>query len=452
MATIREEFERLHPTSARLHARARGIFPDGTTHDTRYFVPFSVYVDRAAGSRKWDVDGNEIIDYVMGHGALLLGHAHPTVIEAVQTQAAKGTHYGASSEAEIRWGEWVQRLIPSAERVRFTSSGTEATHMAIRLARAFTGKDKVVKFSEHFHGWHDNVNAMVTAEGLYWPGVPQATLSNLIVIPQNDLECVERTLAEHSDIACVILEPTGAHMGNIPLDIPRFLLELRDLTRRAGVTLIFDEVVTGFRVSPGGVQAKYGIIPDLTTLAKILAGGLPGAAVAGRADLLGLIEHREGDPEWNRQRRIPHPGTFNANPLSAAAGIACLSTIADGAANERADAAARRLAQGMNRCLEEAGVPGAVYAVSSIVHICVGVECPRPLDGYLWNWNGHPAADVPRTPEPLALALGQAMLNHGVHLMGTRAILSAAHSDADIDQTIEAFRRSLRELQAERLI
>jgi glutamate-1-semialdehyde 2,1-aminomutase len=452
MPTIVEEFERKHPTSARLYDRARRVFPGGVTHDNRRFVPFPLYVDRAAGSRKWDVDGNEVIDYVMGHGALILGHCHPKLVEAVQRQVARGTHYGASSEAEVEWGEWVTRLVPSAERVRFTSSGTEATHMAVRLARAYTGKDKVVKFADHFHGWHDNLVGLPTNEGLMWPGVPQATLSNLIVLPANDVEAVERTLAHDKDIACVILEPTGAHMGSVPLDLPTFLLELRDITRRADVVLIFDEVVTGFRVSPGGVQAKYGVIPDLTTMAKILAGGLPGAAVAGRADLLTQIEHREHDPRWNAEQRIPHQGTFNANPLSAAAGIACLREIADGEATRRADAGARRLAQGMNRCLRAAGVPGAVYAVSSIVHICVGVECPPPLDGYLWNWNGAPGPDVPHMSDALTMTLGQAMLNHGVHLMGTRAIVSAVHSDEDIDATVSAFEAALRDMKADRLI
>ncbi|MFN8558445.1 MAG: aminotransferase class III-fold pyridoxal phosphate-dependent enzyme [Dehalococcoidia bacterium] len=197
--------------------------------------PFALYVDHAQGSRKWDVDGNELIDYVMGHGALLLGHGHPGVAEAIDRQRTRGTHYGASSEAEIAWAEWVQRLVPSAERVRFTSSGTEATHMAIRLARAFTGKDKVVKFSSHFHGWHDNVVGAPSADGPVWPGVPQATLANLIVLPQNDVDAVARVLRADDDVACLIIEPTGAGMGGVPLDNPRFLVELADLTRRAGV-------------------------------------------------------------------------------------------------------------------------------------------------------------------------------------------------------------------------
>src|SRR3954451_19510192 len=205
--------------SAELFARAREVFPGGITHDNRYMSFGPIYIDRAQGSHKWDVDGHEYIDYWMGHGALLLGHSHPAIVEAVARQIPRGTHYGGSSELEVQWGEWVQRLIPSAERVKFTSSGTEADMMAIRLARAFTGRSKMLKFEGHFHGWSDTMTA-----GFQAPfnvpssvGIPPQILDTVVVLPVNDLTLLEQTLANDSDIACVILEPTGASYGTIPL-------------------------------------------------------------------------------------------------------------------------------------------------------------------------------------------------------------------------------------------
>ncbi|MFQ5859758.1 MAG: aspartate aminotransferase family protein, partial [Anaerolineae bacterium] len=308
MATILETFRKLHPRSAELYSESIKTFPSGITHDVRFLTPFPIYVDHAQGSHKWDVDGNEIIDFVMGHGALFLGHNHPAIVEAVREQVGKGTHYGANHELELAWGRRVQELIPSAEAVRFTGTGTEATLMAIRLARAYTGRDKILKFDFHFHGWHDSLVGSRLAESDVprSPGVPQATLSSTISIPQNDLRLVKERLAE-GDVAAVILEPTGASWGALPL-AAGFLADLRELTQHHNVILIFDEVVTGFRVSSGGAQKRYGVTPDLTCLAKILVGGLPGGAVAGKADLLSLIEFRD-DMEWNLSRRVAHPGT-----------------------------------------------------------------------------------------------------------------------------------------------
>jgi glutamate-1-semialdehyde 2,1-aminomutase len=372
VTSISESYSSLHPRSAELYQQARNFFPSGVTHDIRFLPPFPIYVERAAGPRKWDVDGNEIIDYVMGHGALLLGHSHPLVVEAVTQQMARGTHYGACHELELAWGGLVQRLVPSAERVRFTGTGTEATLMAIRLARAYTGRDKIVKFDYHFHGWHDNViGARYTdSDLLRASGVPLATLGNQITIPQNDIDIVERTLSQSPDVAAVIIEPTGASWGTVPLT-PGFLAQLREATQRHGVLLIFDEVVTGFRVSNGGAQKLYNVLPDLTCLAKVLAGGLPGGAVAGRQDILSLMEFR-ADMDWNFGRRVFHPGTFNANPLSASAGVAALSHIADGKPQAHADAMAARLVRGMNAAIEAKRIAGCVYGLSSMVHTVLG--------------------------------------------------------------------------------
>lgn len=453
VTTILETYERKHPRSAALAAQARAVFPDGVTHDTRRLTPFPLYVERGAGAHKWDVDGNDIVDYVSGHGALLLGHSRPEVVAAVRDQVTRGTHLGASTELEIAWGRLVQRLIPSAERLRFTSSGTEATQMAVRLARAFTGKDRLLKFENHFHGWSDTVtgNIIPGAEYPRAAGVTSATLAQQIILPPNDSLAVERTLDEHRDIAAVILEPTGAHMGAIPIE-PQFLRDLRALCTRTGVILIFDEVVTGFRASPGGVQARYNIIPDLTTLAKILAGGLPGGAVAGRAELLNRIAFSD-DPEWNQSERVAHPGTFNANPLSAAAGCAGLGIVAEGEANKQADAMALLLARRMNEAIVRRGVKGCVYGLASMLHVLLGQECLPPEDGITWRWQDPGRRWVPSMGPAPSLALKRGMINEGVDLMtGGVMLVSAAHTEAEVDTTVAAFERVLGQMQAEGIL
>jgi glutamate-1-semialdehyde 2,1-aminomutase len=453
MPTILEAYERKHPRSRVLFADALKVFPGGVTHDTRHATPFPIFVERALGSRKWDVDGNEIIDYVSGHGALLLGHSHPSIVAAVRDQMEKGTHLGASHELEIKWGRAVQRLVPSAERIRFTNSGTEAVQMAVRLARALMGKDRLLKFESHFHGWSDTVTGTI-ALGAEYPraaGVPQLTLSQQVILPPNDALAVERTLAEHDDIAAVIIEPTGAHMGKIPVDAA-FLRELRDICSRAGVLLIFDEVVTGFRASPGGVQALENIIPDLTTLAKILAGGLPGGAVAGREEILNRIAH-SSDPEWNQFERVEHPGTFNANPLSASAGCACLEIVEKGEANKAANRAARLLATGMNRVIAEEGARGCVYGAATILHVLLGKDCLSPEDGMTWRWTDPARRFIPHMDSTATVGLKRALINEGVDLMSDgRMIVGAAHTDQDVELTVESFRRALNQMQAEGII
>ena len=450
MTAIQDTYRRLHSRSARLHEEAVKTFPSGVTHDVRHLAPFPVYVDHAQGSRKWDVDGNEIIDYVMGHGALFLGHAHADITRAVQEQAARRTHYGASHELELKWGSLVKGLMPGAEAVRFTSSGTEATLMAVRLARAYTGRDKLLKFDLHFHGWHDSVVGVRhgESENPRAVGVPEASSSNTVGMPQNDIGLVEARLAE-GDVAAVILEPTGASWGTLPLR-DGFLAELRESTARHDTVLIFDEVVTGFRVSPGGAQARYGVTPDLMAMAKILAGGLPGGAVAGKSDIFSLMEFRD-DRGWNSKRRVLHPGTFNANPLSAAAGTAMLSLVETGRFHPWADAVNERLIRGMNDVIVTRRVPGCVYGLASYFHVSLGKECPRPQVGIEWLLEDGNAP--PRTSPEVALSLKQGMLNHGVDLMGmTGGLVSGVHTDEDVERTLEAFGATLAEMQAEGVI
>jgi len=425
-----------NPNSRLAYERACRVLPGGVTHELRSFLPFFPYIAGARGAHKWDLDGHVYIDYAMGHGALILGHAHPAAVEAIARQAALGTHPGANHLLEVEWAERVHALVPGAELVRFTSSGTEATLLAIRLARTATGKTKVVKFRGHFHGWHDAVSpGQAPPYDAVSPGVPPATAAETIVLPA-DPEAVESTLSRERDIAAVIVEPSGAVAGAVPLPAG-FLRALRGFTAAHGVCLIFEEVITGFRWSPGGAQQAYGIQADLVTLAKILAGGLPGGAVAGRREILDAL-----GAAASTGRRIRHPGTFNANPVSAAAGITCLDVIRDGAAHAHCNALAGDLIEGMNACLARRGVRAAAYGETSRFNLAFH---PRLVPG-------DPASLTRVSPDtlrqqpgtPLADSLTLALLLQGVHLfMGLGGFVSTAHVPQDIARTVDALEAAL---------
>ncbi|MSQ05712.1 MAG: aminotransferase class III-fold pyridoxal phosphate-dependent enzyme [Dehalococcoidia bacterium] len=443
MPTILEEYVAKHQGSAQQYAEASQLFPSGVTHDNRYAEPFPLYMTHGLGPRKWDVDGHEYIDYVSGHGALLLGHSHPAIVAAVAHQVARGTHLGAGTEEEIRWAKAIKALMPAVEKLRFHSSGTEATLMAMRLARAYTGKNKIIKLRNHFHGWHDYA---MSGSDRPAPGIPAASWGSMVIVPAGDLGAVEQALTRDHDIAGLILEPTGAHYGQLPFNIPTYLKGLRELTSRHGVVLIFDEVVTGFRASPGGAQMRYGVEPDLTTLAKIVAGGLPGGAVGGKAEIVDMIAHR-GDPAWDNQRRVYHPGTFNGNPLTAAAGIACLELIASQPINQRADAMADRLKAGLNDIFARTEMAGHAHGIASMIHVVLAdCDCDREICTMSHEEIHHAVAG------PAVTALKRGLLNQGVDIMGREAFLvSATHTEREIDQTLAAFEATLAAVRAEGL-
>ncbi len=388
-----------------LAERAARVLPGGATHVARMYQP-PLYVVRARGSRKWLVDGRELVDYTMGHGALLLGHAHPAVVTAVQEQVARGTLFGAAHPLEVEWAERISDLVPSAEQLQFTASGTEAAILALRIARVATGRPRVAKLVEHFHGWSDAVSVELGSDGRAAPaaGVPQE-IADLTAVLEPDARAIGEALSDRR-FAALILEPTGAHYGRIPMsaDVIRAAREACDAS---GTLLIFDEVVSGFRVAPGGMQAVLGIAPDLTLFGKVMAGGLPAGAVGGRQALMeSLIT------------TIAHPGTYNANPLSAAAGIATLRLVAAGSPQRTADSYAATLHSEWTRVLEALGVPGSVRRLSSILHVS--------LD------------------DPIAHArLGNAMRQQGVDLLHTSAFCSSAHSLADLELSISAFTASV---------
>lgn len=435
----RDVFEHGREGSKALFEKARGVLAGGLTSELRAAAPFPLFIERAQGARKWDADGNEYIDYSMGSAALLLGHAHPAVIEALGRQASKGTLYSALTALEVEWAEAVKSLYPAAGQVRFTGSGTEATTLAFRLARAATGREKILCFEGHFHGWGDDtsVGIKVPFGRPHTHGILAAVNEAAIVCPA-DLESAEAALAANPDTAAIVLEPSGASWGTVPLP-EGFPEGLRRLADASGVLLIFDEVITGFRWSPGGAQALFGVAPDLTTLAKNLTGGLPGGAVAGREELMRLL-----DPalEYKGMRAgVFHRGTFNANPLSAATGIAAIGLFRTGEPQRHADAMAARLREGMARVLRHHEIAGAVYGPSSTFHIYLG---PTPRNGSV---EGLSAAALKSIPPAAVQALQLALRLRGVDLMSyTGGVTSAAHTPADIDQTLEAFDSAMEEL------
>ena len=432
---VMDAYRAMHPKSGALYERARNVISGGITHDGRHLNPYPVYIDRALGSRKWDVDGNEYVDYWMGHGALILGHCHPAVVTAIQKQASRGTHLGASHELEVRWAELVSKLIPSAEMVRFTMSGTEATHLAMRIARAYTNRSKILKFQGHFHGWHDGVALAVDPPyDVPWSaGVPASTLDQILLCPPNDIKAVE-TVLQRGDVAAVILEPAGGGSSTIPT-IPGYLQELRSLTERLGVVLIFDEVISGFRYSPGGAQAYFGVTPDMTTLAKIVAGGLPGGAVVGKKPLMSMMARR-GDPVWDRSQRVAQNGTFNSNPLCAAAAIATLELVSDGSLHARANKVGDELRASLSDVMKRVGVPGTTFGDVSIFH--VSFEGKPGLAGF----------DRPRRGDLYQL-LRCALLNHGLDCSSYHGWISAVHSDEDIDRTVQGYEAAFKDMAAD---
>ncbi len=448
--TLHEQFEQRFAGSRKLFDRAQAVIPGGITHDGRFLRPFPAYFVRAKGSKKWDVEGREYIDYWMGHGALLLGHGHPAVVRAIREQVGKGLHYGGCHELEVAWAELICRLVPCAETARFTNSGTEATHLAIRLARAATGRPKIIKFEGHFHGWHDSLMVGVDPPFASPPtsGLIEEVAESVLLCPQNDLATVT-VLLDRGDVAGVILEPSGASFGTAPIR-PDFLKALRRLTAERGVVLIFDEVVTGFRYAVGGAQEYYGVTPDLATLGKIVAGGITAGAVCGRRDLLDLMAFTD-DRERNRYRRVAHRGTFSATPLVAAAGIACLELVADGRAIAKANRRAAAMRKKMNEVIDRHGLPMAAYGEVSVFHVYLdhggAAGRARGFDPF--------AVDPARLKGPrqeLVHAFRVGMLLNGVDTMRASGLVASAHTPADVEQTIEAFDKTLGLLKEARLV
>ena len=427
------EYIKTHPESHRLHEQAKKLFAaDGVTHFARVLTPFLPYMTHAKGTRTWDVDGNEYIDYCLGHGALILGHSHPDVLQALQEQLAKGVHYSSNHELEIEWAELIKSMMPSAERVEFFASGQEANIMALRLARIFTGRKKVLRIEEtSFHGWADELAA---------PGTLGAVSNEVTIIPAHDLERVERELAT-KEYAILMTEGGGAFMGGqVPWDVD-FVRALPGLAQKYGTVWFLDEVVTGFRDSPGGWQATIGVTPDLTSLGKCVGGGLGCGALVGKAEIMDALK-----PKAPPQKSLKHTGTWNANPLLCAAGVAACKLYAGGEVQKRANQLGALLRLRGNQALKARGINARLYG-RSIIHIYFGPIDYEPTDDTL-----PPTMDVSKlTAEPPAKPrLCLHLLQRGVAMMGGRFfILSSIHTEEDIDQTITAFGDSLDAMIAE---
>lgn len=440
-----ESYVAQRPVSVECYDRARKAMAGGVGHDLRHLEPVPLYIKHGKAGRKWDVDNNEYVDFLLGNGSLLMGHVPPEIMEAIAEALPCGTHFGNDHLLHIEWAERVQQLVPSAERVRFVNSGTEATQLALRIARALKGRSKVLRFEGHFHGWHDGVihgfQLPFSADGSC--GVPASVREQMVMIPDNDLNLLDSTLADDPEIAAVILEPSGASWGRVPLN-PGFLEGLREITRRYEVLLIFDEVITGFRFSPGGAQELYGVMPDISCFAKVLAGGMPGGAVVGREDIMSLFDIT-GDAHHDRHQRVTHQGTFNGAPLSAAAGIALLKRVATGEPIDQANAMARMLHECWEKVLERHAIAGYVYGPSSTFHVYFETDRDR-VKGVLRR-------DELETTDPLLLkgmptdliaSYQQHLRYRGVDLMSsTGGVLSSAHTQDDILQATDAFEQTV---------
>jgi glutamate-1-semialdehyde 2,1-aminomutase len=418
--------------SRELYERARTVLPGGVSSPVRAFQPYPRFISHARGSTITDVDGQEYIDYCMAFGPLILGHAHPSVVRALKDQAEKGTLYGAPIEEEAMFAEMVVREYPSVEMMRIVSTGTEATMHALRLARGYTGRKKVLKFEGCFHGAHDAVlvkagSGATTHCAPNSLGVLEEVASHTLLAPYNDLAATERMMEEHrGEVAAIIVEPV---MGNVGPVVPRegYLKELRDLANKYGALLIFDEVITGFRLSMGGAQRKFGVAPDITTLGKVAGGGMP----------IGLFgASREIMEQISPLGKVYQAGTFSGNPMSLAAGMATIGELAS-LGHEGLDRKGMLMREGLNNALEDCPIPHQVAGIGSMFQLFLASSEVR-------NYQEALGADS-ATFHKMFLAL----LDKGIYLAPSQFetnFLSTAHTDEEVRRTVDAFVEALQEV------
>lgn len=421
------------PHDQELLARAQRLIPGGVNSPVRAFravggVP--VFVERAEGAYLYDRDGRAFVDFVGSWGPMILGHAHPAVVKAIQDAAARGTSYGAPTEQEIRYAEAVTELYPSIEMMRAVSSGTEAAMSAARVARGFTGREGIIKAEGCYHG-HADFFLVKAGSGLATfgapdsAGIPKGAAQNTHVVPFNDVAALERTFeAQSGNIAAVFLEPVVGNMGCVPPE-PSYLERVRAICDRHGALMVMDEVMTGSRVARGGAQALYGIKPDLTVLGKIIGGGMPLAAYGGRRDVMSVIAP---------VGPVYQAGTLSGNPVAVAAALATIGLL-DEVLYARLDEWTGKLQDGLESILKEKGVPGVVQRVGSMWTLFF-TEKDR-----VRSWDDAKTCDTARFGRFHA-----SMLSHGVYLPPSQfeaAFVSAAHGDRELDQTLSAARKSI---------
>lgn len=419
--------------SHELLSRAERLLPGGVNSPVRAFRAVGgspVFIARAKGSKIYDADGREYVDYVGSWGPAILGHAHPSVVRAVQHSAEQGLSFGAPTEAEVRFAERITALYPSIEMLRCVSSGTEATMSALRAARGFTRRDRIVKFDGCYHGHSDALlvkagSGAATFGNPDSAGVPASVVQHTATLGYNDVKALEALFAAcGQEIAAVIVEPVAGNMGCVPPE-PGFLEAIIELCRAHGALSIFDEVMTGSRLAPGGAQQKYGLRPDLTCLGKVVGGGMPLAVYGGRRDVMSLVAPLGP---------VYQAGTLSGNPLAVSAGLATLEAL-DGAAYDALERSSERLAEGLSRALADTGTTGVVQRVGSMLTLFFH-------DGPVRSWNDAKTSDTKRFA-----AWHRALLDRGVYFPPSQfeaAFVSLAHDTDDIDRTIEAAREALR--------
>ena len=425
--------------SREIFERAEKILVGGVNSPVRAFRSVGgepLIIERGCGQFLYDADGNELLDYVCSWGAMLLGHANPAVTEAIADQARRGTSYGATTELEVELATLITQAIPSIEKIRFVSSGTEATMSAVRLARGVTKRDFIVKFEGCYHGHADSFlsqagSGLATLGIAECPGVPQALAALTLNAPYNDLEAVERLFSQHKNtIAAVIIEPIAANMGVVE-PAPGFLAGLREITKRNGALLIVDEVITGFRMHFGAAQQLDGVQADLTTLGKIIGGGLPVAAYGGSAEIMNHVAPLGA---------VYQAGTLAGNPLAMRAGIATLKQLTRPGLYEGIQEHSQGLVAGLRQALTEAGIPGQINATGSLATLFFTAE---PVRNY---------SDAKRSDTKRYARFFREMLDHGIFLAPSQfeaAFVSMAHTSEDISRTIAAARNSLKAIAAE---
>jgi glutamate-1-semialdehyde 2,1-aminomutase len=423
-----EAYVKRNPGSMRVYERAKKVFAGGVNHNSRYYVPFPLFVSKALGSHIWDEDGNKYVDYWMGHMALILGHSPPVVVEALRAQIPNGTHYGMGSEAALDLGEEIQRSVPNAEMMRFCNSGAEATMYLVRLARAYTKRRVVIKIAGGWHGFNTDLN-----KGVHQPftspegeGILPEEQAHVLSVRFNDVDAAKRAMHEaEGDVAAIFLEPVLGAGGCIPAE-PDYIKGLREMANRAGTLLAFDEIITGFRVAHGGAQELYGIKSDLSAMGKIVGGGLPIGLVCGLKEIVSMA-----DPARKDNFVSIGGGTFSENPLSMVAGLATLRylRVNKGTLYPRLEKTGEKLRNGVDKAFEEAGVLANSTGVGSLFLTHFG-RTPR-------NAEEGAAEDKERVK-----AYGVHMISNGVFLLpGHPGAISAAHGDSDLDQFIETSRR-----------
>jgi len=428
--SITEKFRELNPTSKEVYDRAVKVMPSGNTRGVIFYRPYPAYARKGKGSRIWDLDGNERIDYCFNYSVLLLGHAHPKVMAAIKEQLECGTALGAPTELEVKLAEKIVEMVPCVEKVRFTVTGTEAVMNAIRVARAYTRKDKIVMFEGAYHGTSDSV--VVKGASYSSEGIPDGVAKDVIVIPFNDAQMVERTIKRFKDeIAAVIVEPVLGAGGGIP---PRnnFLEVVRGVTEEHGALLIFDEIQTGFRLAPGGAQELFNVIPDIVTLGKGVTGGLPGAAIGGSEELMDEVcSFPDVSYPLTLRPRVPLSGTHNAHPLSMAAGLAQLNELKP-PVYDHINKIGQDMRDELSKICRDLGIKAQITGIGSFFHIFF---TKRPIVSY---------GDTKYADLRLLWYFDIDLLNRGVYLAPLHCCyVSAATSNDDVKQTLQAMEQAL---------